>query len=146
MIHMDILSILGQHLESDLVKQLLRLVGTECAIQRYDGFYYYSFPKSGFSLMFDAPDDTVCSIFMYREGFQDYGEFKGELPHSLAFSSSRNDVHRVLGPPDKSGGDAFNADLKRIIEPWDAFDCEVHRLNVTYDARNDIVLVSICKP
>jgi hypothetical protein len=143
---MDILSLLGQHVESDLVKQLLRLDGAEWVVKRYDGFFYYTSPTSGLSLMFDEPDDAVCSIFMHREGYNDYSEFKGELPHGLDFTWKRSDVHRELGPPDKSGGAEFNEDLNRIIEPWDAFEYADHRLNITYDERNGILMVTLCKP
>jgi hypothetical protein len=57
----------------------------------------------GFSFRNDVREDRVYvleGIFLYAGGKDGYAEFEGVIPTGISFTSSRDDIVRLLGPAD----------------------------------------------
>ncbi len=48
-------------------------------------------------------DETVRAVFLYSQGVERFEQYSHTLPAGLSFTSSRAEVHKVLGKPVMSG-------------------------------------------
>ena len=64
---------------------------------------YSSFVEEGVGLVADL-GGAVVGIQLYRDGFQDFGQFAGETPHGISFEDGPDSLRAKLGEPEASSG------------------------------------------
>ena len=94
--------------------------------------YYDKYLDLGIAFMFEEPHEVLECIYLYAGGVQGYEEYNGNLPNSLRFADTRQDVLQRLGQPNESGGNEYVDLLNKVIPPWDNYDMEGYILNITY--------------
>lgn len=138
----DIAALIGRDHLSQEMRAFRKIVGRDCEASYFEDCFYHIWKDRGIDLSFD--DRNACqAVFFYAEKADDHRQYKGELPGALSFEHTRADVEKLLGAPDKSGGDG-------VISYW----CSWHELgiSVTYvskdtkDMENKIHHVTLTAP
>lgn len=102
----DLFSALGQNKESTAVQTLMKEIGDAPEIHHFSDSYYYNFKEKGISLKFDTSDELVA-IFLYREGADEFSQYKGKLPFGIDWKMSREAIEDILGIPSFYGGEGI---------------------------------------
>ena len=111
-------------------------------IRSSDGETYYSFRRSGISLLFDE-ESVLKSIFLYPAGRDGFGEYGGELPGGVGFRDLSQDVVRMLGTPTARGGGGKSA-IYDVVPKWLRYDFAGHSAHFEFDpGTGSVSLVTI---
>jgi len=113
---------LGADINSAKMKTWMSSLGTP-EIDRYSTGNYYNFKSDGVSLLFDDAH-KLSAIFLYSEYADGFRQYKSYLPYGLSFQNTRREIERVLGPPEKSGGEG-------VINYWASYSSK--GIQITYD-------------
>jgi hypothetical protein len=85
--------------------------------------------KAGYEI--SAEDGTVVAVFLYVVKSDGFAAFPGPLPYDVPSESSRAEVRRLLGDPERSG----KAHHDKILGPqgaWDRFAVDSVRIHFQY--------------
>jgi hypothetical protein len=102
--------------------------------ERYeeDEIYYDSYTKLGMSFLFDEPHEVLICIFLYAGGVDGFEEYKGDLPNSLSFSYTWQDILQQLGQPTEAGGNEYSDLIGDVIPAWVKYNIGDYILHITY--------------
>ncbi|WP_447529897.1 hypothetical protein [Vreelandella sp. TE19] len=155
----SLLKCLGEPASSRQLARILQQEGIDLSSELIlpDSEYraYIERPSKGYSLVFT--DEAVflgrtnqpigkgllylSGVFLYGEGKDSYSQFKGELPTSLSFSTSQEDIKTMLG---NSSWDRKRSDGSVAAERWDRV--ADYRVHITYSKSTaKPVLISLRK-
>lgn len=87
--------------------------------------------KNGTNAVFSLNDELV-TLQLYRQGMDDYEQFKWELPHKLHFGMDRTQIRALLGKPDESKEAVKDHPMLGDIEAFDRFVFEDHSIHFRY--------------
>ena len=97
----------------------------------------------GFVVHVDWDDVATCVQFFSAEKEPDYSRYSGSLLAGLSFESSRAEVRRALGAPERCG-DGGSAIFGIEHRPWDRFIYEGRKVHFEYrDPCDAILMVSV---
>jgi hypothetical protein len=141
----DLLSLLGKTIDDPAVEELKRELEAEPSRSTVEDRHYLNFEERGLSL---ATDETsrIESIFLYAEGRDGYRQYRGNMPHGLAFDVDREASRRMLGQPsDTGGGEAVP--LYGTAAPWDLYSYPTYSIHIEFGARGQCPsLVTLSTP
>lgn len=90
---------------------------------------YWESPPHGISLLQER--NIVSSIFLHRQGKDDFQEFRGTLPAGVNFDSTRQQIRKTLGSPRESSEIRYINDV--FYEAWDKYDILLlYSIHLTY--------------
>jgi hypothetical protein len=95
---------------------------------------HYVFDGHGLELRCDR-DERVCTIFLHSE---EYGGFREASVLDIPFSSTRQEILELLGPPAKTGSGIHDPGLGDY-GPWDRFAQPGFAVHVEYRVDADRV-------
>jgi len=121
-----IFSLTGENIRGEKFQKWLNTINTPAEISRHSDSYYYSFKSKGISLRFNS-DDILTTVFLYSEGADGFRQFQGKLPFGLTFLDKRKDIEKLLGYPEKMGGNG-------VIKFWVGYPSKA--LGITYNTKN----------
>jgi len=94
--------------------------------EEYNDRLYYEFAETGIDFLLSNEPRRVASIFLHGNSYQ------GELPYSLSFGMSSDEVHRELGKPSVILGGKGKKTLLGPTPPTDRYDWKDVSLAVQY--------------
>jgi hypothetical protein len=137
---------LAQYMNKQNVNLASELSLTKDEYGNYEGFdAYIERPKEGFCFIFTDEAEFFglgdqsagvgelyySGMFFHSEGKDNYNEYKSDLPYSLSFNDTREDVLGKLG---QQSWQRLAKDGVRVIsDRWDSLPDVPYRLHVTYD-------------
>jgi len=113
-------------------------------VEDFDGGRrYYSFPKTGISLVFD--DSKLKEVQLFTAGVEENTEcYQDQLPNDLNFSDSSDRIFIKLGPPDLIKEGTLNHKLLGVIYPWCKYLFGDYSLRIEFEMdKSKIRMVSL---
>jgi hypothetical protein len=132
-----LVALLGQPLQSSSVKSWLAgLPSTESTTVDWsdegESHRFLESKTAGVAIK-HSDEDTIETIFLMSEGKDGFSQYRGDLGHGLAFSSSQEDVIRAFGKPSlhrQAGLGLFNQRTGEIMR----FDYPGHSVHFQFRA------------
>lgn len=91
------INLLGQQHDCDNVKEFLDSLPETPVIYELEFDLHYSLPHFGMSMLFRRGE--LLTIFLYREGHQNFSEYPTLPPLGISFNSTPRQVVEMLGKP-----------------------------------------------
>ena len=99
--------------------------------------YYLTNKQEGIEIAM-PPNLIIDTVHLFSEGYEGSKNFNEELPFKIKFSYCRNDVRKILGQPNKSGGGHKSLYIGHIPY-WDKYFFETYTLHFTYSESKDSI-------
>ncbi len=99
----------------------------------FGGLNISDYPPQGLCLYFDE-EEVLVTAFLYAEGHDGHSQFCGVMPHGASFASSRTDVLRQFGAPERSG------------PTWDRFAFSTHLVHFQYATAEALRMITVMAP
>src|SRR5262245_25996886 len=115
-------SLIGKKSDDPAVRQFLLDIGETPSIDSFAGLEIFDYREKGISIYLDE-DGRVATIFLYRSGHEEHGQYGGALPDDLSFEWSRAEVARRLGAPSAHGTEEESG------SPWERFDFDSYSIH-----------------
>lgn len=106
---------------------------------------YLTFPEKGIGLILDD-GDVARTLQLFNAGVSKrYSQYQGPLPNQIGFLSSRVDVRREFGNPERaSDGGPGKGIGGAMMYPWDLFHVDGKRFHFEYAPNGEFIrLVSV---
>ncbi|MEW6284029.1 MAG: hypothetical protein AB1758_35780 [Candidatus Eremiobacterota bacterium] len=116
---LDWTGFLGLERSDPLFEGRLNEVGEEPEIIDFGDELLVRFPDRGVALKAELGRVSSVSLYLAGDAEDDIQPYHGELPFGLAPGMSRDEVHRVLGEPQRVDGRRERYDLEGVA-------CRVH--------------------
>jgi hypothetical protein len=129
----DLPALLGLRIDDPAVAEFFHAVDPATEVTRTDEDEPRWISKpAGLVVYADADSARITTVFLYSEGHQGAGQYRGPLPHGLDFSMGKAEVQASFPrPPD------FTSD------EHDTWDFDDHRLVVRYGGTGTISRATI---
>ncbi|QDT51307.1 hypothetical protein [Symmachiella dynata] len=110
------------------------------------GTTYISYLTAGVGFVASSTG-CIRAIQFYGEAYDDdFAPFQGLLPEEIQFNTTRQQVHKHLGPSDEEGGDEV-IEFLGYIPRWDRYTRAEYLLHIQYTKDcNGIELVTLMEP
>lgn len=92
-----------------------------------------SYQSHGLCIYIDQ-NDNIVNAFLYSEGYEEFSQYKLDLPHGIKFSDTREDVYNKLGEPE----------IHR--EKFARYDFGRYLVHFQYSSSGSIDMVTIMDP
>lgn len=125
----ELTQLIGQRFKDQTVQDVLAKVPGRSKREKDDDDIYHTYRDGGLELVEAASSGRIAGLFLHAKG-RSYKEYPGELPESLNFGMSRQEIRVVLGEPDKENGTRE-----------DQWDRGLYRLGVKYSAQGKIEFI-----
>ncbi len=129
----NISELIGLKKNDPKVSSFVRSLGVCTDTDSFGGLSVLDYPAQGLSLNFDE-DDVLVTAFLYMEGYEEYSQFRGAMPHHCSFSDTRVIILAKFGTPEKSG------------PTWDRFAFSRHLIHFQYSSEETILMITVMAP
>lgn len=123
--------LIGLPVKSKVAKAFIKESGT-CDEYKSSECYYYMFNSKGYDLMM-SNGDTIMTVFVFAEGADNHKQYSGELPFGLQMKMTREEVEKLLGVPETTGGSG----VIPYYSSWDATG-----VGITYESLDTLDLTT----
>jgi hypothetical protein len=129
----DLPGLLGRRIDDPTVLAFLHDVDPATDVARNDEgeLRWISYP-AGMVVYSDDESARITTVFLYAEGHEGAGRYRGPLPYGLDFAMSQEQVRASLPRPPDFAGDGY-----------DSWDWDDHRLVVDYRGTGTIAMVTV---
>jgi hypothetical protein len=107
--------------------------------EKIDADFFLGDKKDGVVFSF-SNEERLYQIDFYSEGYEDYKQFKGQLPHDITFDLSKKQINDLLGNPTVHQ-ESRNIPILGIIPGVDSYTYQDHRLVFHYSENYDSLLL-----
>jgi len=87
----------------------------------------------------------LCGFSMFREGFEGYAGYSGDLPNNVSFADCEAAVISKMGEPETRGGGSMSR-LLGLIHPWIGYRFCDAMLHFQFDLSGLVERVSLFAP
>jgi hypothetical protein len=111
----------------------------------YNNNTYYSFKNNGISFLFE--NNNLTTIFLYSEGHEGFGQYKGSISNGLSFGYDRMTARNKFGLPSESGGGQDAPELfhyqNNKYPLWDKWFFLKYSLHLQYKNNDQILSITL---
>lgn len=127
----ELTRLIGQQMKDPKAQGVLTQIPGRGKREKNDDDIYHTYRDGGLEVVEDADSGRVATMFLHAKS-RSFKEYSGELPESIGFGMTRQEVRAALGEPDKENGTRE-----------DQWDRGPYRLGVKYAAQGNIEFIYI---
>jgi len=94
----------------------------------------------------DPKELYLAAFHLYREGYEGFAGYSGQLPNGVAFGDPEAEVLRKMGEPLKRGGVGVSPVLKRPIPRWFWYTLNDAILHLQLDSNGRVDMATLQIP
>lgn len=107
--------------------------------EKIDTDFFLGDKKDGIIFSF-SNDGILYQIDFYSEGYEDYNQFKGNLPSNISFDLSKKQINDLQGKPTVHQ-ESRNIPIIGIIPGVDSYSYQGYRMVLHYSENYDRILL-----
>lgn len=153
-LELNLEKLIGKNYDDDEILQILNLCPNykEKEINNINNmrYFYVTFVDYGFSFCFR--NKVLDCIFLYREGYQGFKQFKGEIPYKISWDYKNKNIVEYLGDTKiKQGGNVqvwlsyphLGIEFTFLGKSWSDLENPIVMINI-FKKENKEIFCSVC--